>query len=98
MSVRVFGNRHKLELLLALANAKDGAVNLSELAEDNGVSASVYYAPVRDLTSARLVERVAPVPGDRRRWYRRTGHRFWDSAAPPLTELVVSSKSMGGGS
>lgn len=98
MSVRVFGNRHKLELLLALAGAKDGAVSLSELADENGVSASVYYAPVRDLTSAGLVERVPPAPGERRRWYRRTGHGFWDSAATPLSELVTTSGSVGGGS
>lgn len=95
VSARLFGNRHKLELLLALVSAEDGAVNLSELAEVNGVSASVYYAPIRDLTSAGLVERVAPVPGERRRWYRRSGHRFWASAATPLAELVVTRDAVG---
>jgi hypothetical protein len=99
VSARLFGNRHKLELLLALASAEDGAVSLSELADANGgVSPSVYYAPIRDLTSAGLVERVAPVPGERRRWYRRSGHRFWASAATPLAELVAAHDSAGGGS
>jgi hypothetical protein len=77
VSALLFGNRHKLELLTALANAEDGRVNLSLLATRQRVPASVYYGPIRDLIDAGLVQRITPVPGERRRWYGRTESSFW---------------------
>lgn len=74
----LFGNRHKLELIAALASAGDEGVNLSELAARQGVAASVYYAPMDDLLRAGLVEKLPRRLPDRRRWYRRTEGSVWE--------------------
>jgi DNA-binding IclR family transcriptional regulator len=93
VSVILFGNRHRLELLAALANTAEDGVSLTQLALARGVSASVYYAPLRDLMSLGLViRREAPDPRDRRRWYHRSEHRLWDSVralVDALTEVEV---------
>lgn len=75
---------------MALAGAEDVGVNLSQLAEEQGVAASVYYAPIRDLIETGLVEKVPRVPGERRRWYRRRRHGFWEHAPRLLGELAVA--------
>jgi hypothetical protein len=67
-----------LELLVALAEAGDEGVNLSELSQVQGVPASVYYGPIQVLISAGLVDRLGRVMGDRRCWYRRRESQFWD--------------------
>jgi hypothetical protein len=77
-SLLLFGNRHRLELIAALAGADDDGVNLSELAVRQGVKASVYYAPVNGLLRAGLVEKLPQRLPDRRRWYRRTGDAVWE--------------------
>jgi hypothetical protein len=90
----LFGNRYRLELLAALAEAGDDGVNLSQLSYDQGVSASVYYGPIRHLMSAGLVDRLGRTTGDRRCWYRRRKYRFWDcvrSLASELTEVEVNA-------
>ena len=88
VSALLFGNRHKLELLAALAEADDRGVNLSLLADDQGVSSSVYYGPLRELMAAGLVRRLNCVPGDRRRWYQRADHPIWNAAGSVLAELA----------
>jgi len=80
----LFGNRHKLELLAALASAGEDGVNLSELAAHQGVAASVYYAPINDLLRAGLVDKLPRRLPDRRRWYRRTEGSVWG----PMRELA----------
>ena len=89
LSALLFGNRHKLELLAALAMAEDDGVNLSLLAASQAVPVSVYYGPVKDLVNAGLVHRLERTPGDRRRWYRRTNHRFWECVRPLVDELTT---------
>ena len=78
LSALLFGNRHKLELLGALAAAEDGRVNLSLLAARQEVPASVYYGPIKDLITAGLAERLLLTDGDRRRWYARIDHELWE--------------------
>ena len=75
-SSRIFGNRYRAELLLALATATDG-VCLGDLAAALGAPPSVYQGPVRALMNAGLVTREIKTPGDRRRWYRRSGDPKW---------------------
>jgi hypothetical protein len=71
-----------LELLVALAQAPDGRVNPGALAAERGVQAAVYYGPLHDLLACRLVTRVEPVPGDRRRWIQRSGgDDLWSAVA-----------------
>lgn len=71
-SVRVFGNRYRAELMLALASADGRGVCLGDLAMAREVPASVYQAPVRALVEAGLVRKLPRVAGERRRWYRRS--------------------------
>jgi hypothetical protein len=89
VSALLFGNRHKLELLTALANAEDGRVNLSLLATAQGVPASVYYGPIRTLIDAGLVQRLAPQPHDRHRWYGRTESPLWACIRALVGELAA---------
>ncbi|MEV6427228.1 hypothetical protein [Nocardia sp. NPDC051463] len=94
MSAAMFGNRYRLELLVALAESGEQGVNLSELAEARTVAPSVYYGPIRDLLDAGLVERLGRTAGDRRRWYRRCEYRFWDvvlTLAQELAEVEVEA-------
>lgn len=77
VSAFLFGNRHRLELLAALAEAEDGRVSLTLLAERLGAPASVYYRPVRDLIEVGVVAKLPQAPGERRRWYARIGDEFW---------------------
>lgn len=88
ISAAVFGNRHRLELLVALAEAGEAGVNLSELSDAQGVAASVYYGPIRALISVGLVDRLGRVAGDRRCWYRRRESRFWDHVRSLAGELA----------
>lgn len=85
----LFGNRHKLELLTALAHASDGRVNLSELAAEQQVAPSVYYPPIRDLLQAGLVEMLPRTLPDRRRWYRRVEGKVWKSMRSFTAELAT---------
>ncbi|MFE2750531.1 hypothetical protein ACFXGA_00855 [Actinosynnema sp. NPDC059335] len=88
-SLLVFGNRYKLELLAALATAGQEGVNLSALADEQGVSASVYYGPVEDLLQAGLAEKLPRQLPDRRRWYRRTEGAVWQSLRTLAEELAM---------
>ncbi|MEU7004162.1 hypothetical protein [Nonomuraea sp. NPDC046570] len=86
VSACMFGNRYRLEVLEAFADAPDGQVNLGRLAVRQGVQAAVYYPVMRDLLALRLVTRVTEVGRDRRRWYRRAGgEALWET----LGRLVV---------
>lgn len=78
MSAAMFGNRYKLELLVALAEAGDEGVNLTHLGEVCGAPPNVYYGPIKDLISVGLAERLGRVSGDRRCWYRRRGAAVWE--------------------
>jgi hypothetical protein len=88
VSVVLFGNRHRLDLLAALAEAGDDGTNLSDLAQAHSVSASVYYGPLRDLMDLRLVTRLGSRPGDRRCWYRRSDHRLWENVRSLISALA----------
>jgi DNA-binding transcriptional ArsR family regulator len=77
VSAVLFGNRHKLELLTALVEAGDDGVSLSDVADAQGVAASVYYGPLRPLIDAGLVERLGRRAEGRRCWYRRRENAFW---------------------
>lgn len=90
MSAVVFGNRYRLELLVALARAGDEGVNLTRLGELSGASPNVYYAPIKDLISVGLVERLGRVGGDRRCWYRRCGTEVWDRLRMFAEGLVLA--------
>lgn len=71
--MRIFGNRYRAELMRALASADGRGVCLGDLALSLQVPASVYQAPIRALVEAGLAEKLPRLPGEKRRWYRRSG-------------------------
>ncbi|WP_181412105.1 ArsR family transcriptional regulator [Streptomyces griseorubiginosus] len=88
LSAGVFGNRYRAELITALADAGDTGVCLGDLALARQVPASVYLPPAHTLITLGLVQRVPPVPGERRRFYRRCGSaQAWQSLAAAVTRL-----------
>ncbi|MFJ8608046.1 hypothetical protein ACIRH0_12705 [Streptomyces sp. NPDC093675] len=96
-SARVFGNRYRAELMLALASADDGGICLGDLADANDAPASVYYVVTQTLVEAGLAEKLPRVEGERRRWYRRNDHgAFWPclhSLLTCLTEVAVPAEA-----
>lgn len=67
---------------MALARAPEGRVNLGALAADHGVTAAVYYPPMRELVTAGLAEAVDAHYAGRRRWYQRRGDpALWEAWA-----------------
>lgn len=80
LSEVLFGQRYRLEVMVAIADSATGRVCLSDLAEQLGHrSASSLQNPLRDLTRAGLITR-APDGDSRRRWYRREQSLAWDWA------------------
>lgn len=83
-STRLSGHAYRLDLLSALAFAGPDGVVLSELAKTVGVSASVFYPPVKALAELDLVSRQSPADLSRRVRYVATPSPAWE----PLRALV----------
>jgi DNA-binding transcriptional ArsR family regulator len=95
-SAAVFGNRHRAELLAALAAAGERGVCLGELADSLGMPASVYHAQMRALLGQGLVEKLPIVVGDRRRHYRRCGDTaLWGALAAAAAALGAGGPGAG---
>lgn len=81
----VFGQRHRLALMAAIAQS-DGLVNPSDLTVELGFSAqSSIQKPLRDLTDAGLLTRE---DGMGRVYYRRTPHALWQAALDLLGQAL----------
>lgn len=88
LSQVLFGQRYRLEVMVAIGSALDGLVCLSDLSTALDVTASNIQKPLRDLERAGLLARVPP--GDsKRRFYRRVDSSAWTFA----TEMVDSARS-----
>ena len=92
LSSVMFGNRYRLELVAALALAKSTeGICLTLLAGSRGgLSASVYYPPVRSLVSAGLARRVRASGGERRVLYARRQGPAWKGLRRLMEDLEVS--------
>jgi hypothetical protein len=76
----LFGQRYRLEVMVAIADSPTGRVCLSDLAEELGHrGVSNIQAPLRDLVRAGLLIRL-PAGDSRRKWYRRENSTGWDFA------------------
>lgn len=75
-SQAAFGQRYRLEVMLAVAEAEDGFVSLSDLAKQLDVTISNLQGPLKALVSLGL---LTPVPhGDsRQRFYLRNPSSAW---------------------
>lgn len=86
LSRQVFGQSHRLELMLAVARSEDGIVCLTELASSLGVSVSSLQKPFQALVHARL---ISPLPDadSRYRFYARNPSAAWEWAE----ELAIAT-------
>ena len=76
LSETMFGQRHRLALMAAIAQSDDGIVNPSELAEILGFRAqSSIQMPLKRLVDAGLLTRIPGIEG--RVYYRREDSHAW---------------------
>ncbi len=90
LSGAAFGHRYRLELLAALAIIRAGqGISLSLLADCCGVTASVYYPPVRRMTGSGMVVTSSPDRTKRRVLYARSGVPVWTGLRAMVEDLAV---------
>ncbi|MGC7100689.1 hypothetical protein ACPZ19_38950 [Amycolatopsis lurida] len=93
VSQHAFGQRYRLELMLAIAETDDGIVCLTDLAKALDVTISNLQAPLRALVNTGL---ISPLPrGDsRRKFYIRNTSAAW-AWARELREQSLPSPETG---
>lgn len=94
LSRTVFGQDHRLELMLAIRDAEDQIVTLSELASTLGLPASSLQRPFHALISSGLLT-LLPAEPSRFRYYQANRSAAWDWATEleglATTELSASA-------
>lgn len=76
LSQVAFGQRYRLELMLAVADAKDGIVCLTDLAHTLNVTTSNLQQPLKALVTTGLLSPL-PVGDSRRKFYLRNPSAAW---------------------
>jgi DNA-binding MarR family transcriptional regulator len=76
MSEALFGQKYRLETMLAIAHAPDGLVCLTDLARQLVVSPSCLQRPLHDLAKCGLLSRL-PATDSKRRYYQRQDSLAW---------------------
>jgi len=91
-SLAAFGQRYRLEVMLAAAAVEDGFVSLSDIAKQVDVAISNVQGPVRSLVRLGL---LTPVPhGDsRHRFYLRNPSAAWAWVAELRDQALLTSNS-----
>jgi len=85
LSAIVFGQKHRLAVMVAIAQS-DGLVNPSDLAAELGFRAqSALQGPLKDLLAAGLITRV---DGPGRVYYQRNPHSLWPAAIELLQQAL----------
>jgi DNA-binding IclR family transcriptional regulator len=76
ISRSAFGQTHRLELMIAIADSDDGVVSLTELARALGVSISSLQRPFESVIATKL---ISPLPDvdSRYRYYTRNPSSAW---------------------
>ncbi|WP_052521423.1 hypothetical protein [Agreia bicolorata] len=79
VSAFAFGQRHRLELMLEIADSEDGIVCLTDLTRALGVTMSSLQRPFESLLQTTL---VSPIPDmdSRYRYFRSNPSSAWDWA------------------
>ncbi|WP_433828650.1 ArsR family transcriptional regulator [Actinoplanes sp. CA-015351] len=77
VSSAIFGNKYRLELLLALASAADEGICVKDLADACDAPTSVFQPQLRALMSAGLVRRLPQLGQNRRVFYALTDMSTW---------------------
>ncbi|SDU66153.1 hypothetical protein SAMN04489733_7886 [Amycolatopsis keratiniphila] len=78
-SQQAFGQRYRLELMLAIADTDDGIVCLTDLAKQLDVAISNLQSPLRALVSTGLLTSL-PRGDSRRKFYIRNPSAAWQWA------------------
>jgi hypothetical protein len=84
----LFGQRYRLEVMVAIASSTDGIVCLTDLARELDVVVSNLQKPLRDLLLAGLLTRL-PSGDSKRRFYQRNASLAWAFAV----EIAASAPS-----
>jgi DNA-binding IclR family transcriptional regulator len=90
----LFGQRYRLEAMVAIASAEDGLVCLTDLAQQLGIPPSNLQNPLRDLVRCGLLSRLPP-DGSKRRYYQRNESLAWafaDEMASHAEQLRLVSE------
>ncbi|HJQ03222.1 MAG TPA: hypothetical protein VJ851_16620 [Jatrophihabitans sp.] len=74
-SKQLFGQAHRLAVMIAIAHSVDGRVNPTDLTFQLEIAQSAFQAPLRDLVAAGLVTRVFERG---RNFYVREKSKVWD--------------------
>jgi len=91
LSVVVFGNKHRLELLAELVRAPQPGLCAADLSRRLDVPASVLTPQMRALERVRLVRRTGPGRGrDRRVFYAIEPSPLWTGLAKLTEELGLN--------
>jgi len=88
MSEALFGQRYRLEVMVAIASAPDGLVCLTDLAAQLGVTASNLQRPLHDLVRCGLLSRL-PADDSKRRYYQRAESLAWAFAVEIASQAAV---------
>lgn len=87
LSLAVFGQRHRLAVMAAIAQSADGLVNPSDLVETLQIRAqSSIQGPLNSLVEARLISRVSGI--ETRVYYQREPSLAWDFALELLARAL----------
>lgn len=74
-----FGQRYRLELMLAIRDVEDGLFTLTDLTRTLGVAMSSLQKPIEDMAAIGLVTAL-PTNESRFRYYTRNPSAGWDWA------------------
>ena len=85
-SRQLFGQTHRLAVMIAIAQSPDGRVNPTDLSFELRIAQSAFQAPLRDLVAAGLVTRVVE---HGRNFYVREKSKVWDWILELKEELAA---------
>lgn len=92
LSQAAFGQRYRLELMLAVASSADGIVCLTDLARELDVSISNLQQPLKSLVAVGLLSPL-PLSESRRKFYIRNESSAWQWAAE-LAAMAEAAQPM----
>lgn len=90
LSRSAFGQSHRLEIMLAIANSPDGLVTQTELAQQLGISVSNVQKPVSSLVACGLLSEM-PRGDSRSRYLMRNRSAAWDWAGE--MRVLISTRA-----
>jgi DNA-binding MarR family transcriptional regulator len=90
LSQAAFGQRYRLELMLAVAADGDGIVCLTDLARTLDVSVSNLQQPLKSLIATGLLS-LLPAADSRRKFYIRNPSSAWSWAQELARQCQVAA-------